>query len=227
MDCQTAGNLLLSAVQGDLSHARLTVHELLRRDLLLSALVAVIEVTGRESEAGSSWGRAIPMQHLEVAQLLLGHTPDEHTMYVETLSETAAACQSIMLVQLAARGVQPRIPWDATIHSLAAAQGDLTLLRWLLAQQPVADTLVVHQTCPDSRMLLLVHGHGWSIPSQMCGRLATAESRRWAYLGVVQRQRSVVPPQQPNGTYLGHLPDALITKIACAAGLHFSWTFST
>ena len=86
--------------------------------------------------------------------------------------------------------------------------------------------LQVLWTCNTGRMLLLVHGYGWSVPVELQARLAAAERRHHAYHSVVRQHRLSCHQQQQCGTRLGDLPDVLIKEIACAAEIDFSWACS-
>ncbi|KAK9838406.1 hypothetical protein WJX84_011802 [Apatococcus fuscideae] len=103
-------------------------------------------------------------QHLELAAWLV----EQQGTYTEEqqweLQMLAAEQGPLVLMQLAACSPQPRIASDPAMLSLAAAEGDMQLLRW--------------------------------------------------------RQ------QREQFVQLGDLPNALLKKTACSAGIDFSWTFS-
>lgn len=53
----------------------------------------------------------------------------------DLLKQAACDHASILPVQLAALGIKPRLPWGSGTHSLAAARGDGSVLKWLLQQE--------------------------------------------------------------------------------------------
>lgn len=131
-------------------------------------------------------------------------------------------CSSILPVQLAAKTQGHDILWSAATHSRAAAFGDLALLQWLVTRPVAADYQVVHEDCSDTRMLLLVHKFGWTLPDTLAERLATTERCHFALLNTVRQLRKQASP----GIDAGDLPNALVKKIGCMADLDFSWAFS-
>lgn len=137
------------------------------------------------------------------------------------LNVLAARMDSLVIMQLAAQSSRPRIAWDPAMLSLVAARGDLPLLRWMLSQRASRSHKVVPAACEDpTQMLLLVHGHGWTVPAGVALQFAEIEN---AFHGLVWKHR-----QHPAcRTRLGDLPDAVLKVIACQAGLDFSKTFSS
>ena len=126
-------------------------------------------------------------------------------------------------MQLAAQSPQLGLIWDPALLKLAAAQGDLSLLRWVLSQRATRCHKVVHPDCSTPRMLLLVHQHSWTVPAGMQAGLAAAQDCRLAFYGSAWRDR-----QRPARlSRLGNLPNVLLKQIACCAGIDFSWTLST
>ena len=81
---------------------------------------------------------------------------------LETFGITADCCGSILPVRLAAASRHRYISWKAMTHRRAAAWGHLALLKWLVAEPAEAAYKTVHEDCSNGRMLLLVHGYGWS-----------------------------------------------------------------
>ncbi len=116
-----------------------------------------------------------------------------------------------------------KITWPATTHSLAAAHAELPVVRWLVAQEGLSpEHTTVHHNCDGARMLLLVHGHGWNVPKTMLPSFRAAERCRMALYAVVHQQRR----QYAEETRLGELPDELVKRIACQAGIDFSWRYT-
>ena len=83
-------------------------------------------------------------QHLELAAWLV----EQQGTYTEEqqweLQMLAAEQGPLVLMQLAARSPQPRIASDPAMLSLAAAEGDMQLLRWVTLQQVEASFKIVH-----------------------------------------------------------------------------------
>lgn len=132
-----------------------------------------------------------------------------------TLSRLISYYRSPLLVELAARGCGPLLPWETSAFSIAVCKGNKKLLWWLLHECKSADSKQVPQGCSSGRTLLLVHGHGWGAYS-----LANAEKLVLAFYGAAQRSRLM----QRSGANLGDLPSVLLKKIACMADIDFSWT---
>lgn len=110
--------------------------------------------------------------------------------------------------------------WPAASHSFAAAHVQPPALRWLLVQQGLApEYTTVHSECSNARLLLLVHGHRWRLPSELAVRLTSAEQAHLVYFGVVKQQQT--HPQR--FTCLGSLPSELVKAIACIADIDFCW----
>ena len=138
------------------------------------------------------------------------------------LRASAASSGSLVIMQLAARSRQPHILWNPAMLGLAAAQGDLTLLKWVLSLKTSRMYRNVHPNTTTSRMLLLVHGHSWTVPAGMQAQLAAAQKCCLAFYGSAWRHRQQVKRR----SRLGNLPDVVLKQIACCAGIDFSWTFS-
>ena len=99
-------------------------------------------------------------------------------------------------------------------------------LMWRMSSAPVPTPdsyKAVKPGCPNARLLLLVHGHGWTLPATEQRRRIIAEESRFAFYDAVCQLRS----QASADTTLGNLPDPIIKMIACKADIDFSWTFST
>lgn len=161
-------------------------------------------------------------QHDELLQVVYEEMPNVHNPYeIERLFEVSADLHSISLVEMAAKsGGEPKLMWDADMHGLAAAKGDLALLRWLVDCPVDQSYKVVGSACSNARMMLLVHGYGWQVLVFYKSQLAKAEACHWAFYGAVRRHRNAVPSGE---TTLGSLPDALLKNIACAADIDFCW----
>ncbi len=113
-----------------------------------------------------------------------------------------------------------RVAWAPETHSLAAAHAQLPVVKWLVAQQGLPRSYTtLHPKCPDARMLMLVHSHGWHVPENLKGRLDAVERRRAAFYASYHRlgprQASLCEPSYES-----------IRRAACQAGIDFSWKFS-
>ncbi len=114
-----------------------------------------------------------------------------------------------------------RVAWAPATHSLAAAHAQLPVVKWLVAQQGLPRSYTtVHAKCPDARLLMLVHEHGWHIPEDLKGRLDAIERRRAAFYALYHR----LGPRQAN---LSELSDDSVRRAACQAGIDFSWEYSS
>ncbi|KAK9833788.1 hypothetical protein WJX74_005869 [Apatococcus lobatus] len=234
MNRQSRESLLVPTSMGDFAMVQLALPELKARGLVLEALQwSIAYSSGKvgkldgstEREAGY-WRDQAPMfDYLQTARLLLEQLPHLSSTDQHQLCFQATMSGSIIPVQLAYMNIQPRIEWGPKTHSLAAANGSPALLRWLLAEPSQPSCTEVNPACSDSRMLLLVHGHGWSVPDSLRSHLLAAELRHYAFYGVVQRDQQRVQLQQGTGLSLGHLPQSIIEKIACMADIDFSWAY--
>lgn len=137
------------------------------------------------------------------------------------IEELVEESQSIVPIELAAKGIQPRIPWGPRTHRLAGAYADLETLCWMLQQKrKPPHPNVVEEGCPPARMLRLVEQHGWTLPGPQHLQRAFNEAlalrqRCLAFLGVVSHQR-----KHPSGqTCLGSLPKESLAMIVQEAGL--------
>ena len=177
------------------------------------------------AQAAGYWaGYACSLQHIALLGWLADLAPAlTHSQQLQ-LNVRAASVDSLVIMQLAARSFRPCIAWDPAMLGQVTAQGELALLRWMLSQRATRSRKVVPAACKDpTQMLLLAHGHGWTVPAGMAMQFAEVERRYFAFHGSVWKHR-----QGPaNRTCLGDLPDAVLMSIACRAGLDFSWTFST
>ena len=208
--------------------------ELRARGLIMQALQRAIaggcvigpSMAQEEAEAGY-WKEQATMadhaDHLQVAKQLLEQLPHLSSSDQDLLGLHATKNLSIIPVQLAFMGVQPRIKWGSETHKLAAAEGQPALLRWLLAQPCQPKSPKVHPGCSTGRMLLLVHGHGWSLPDSCQDQLLAAEQRHHAFYGTVRHLQQRTLLHQEQGLSLGDLPQSLIERIACLAEIDFGW----
>ena len=138
---------------------------------------------------------------------------------------TAAASESPILLELAYWSCGPRLPWDPHAIGIAAVRGSHSFLHWLCNQDQGCSPQELnwrYGECHAGRLMLLVHGLGWSPDGEHRRCLADAEQRRLAFYGVARRLRLAPSPR----CGLGSLPEPLLKHIACAADLDFSWTFS-
>ena len=209
--------LLDAAGQGTLETAKLLTPYVLAHDhgnAMLWALTAAIESTPGLSVA--------PPARLDVIKWFYGHFTIFSKHQRDVIMRAAAKASSTVLLQLAACSHGPALPWNAQAHSLAAALGDLTLLRWLLQQKRSRSMQQVHELCPPGRMLLLVHGHGWGMPSHIRGRFRGVELRHSAFYAAACRHC-----MRQSSCNLASLPGVLLKRIACAADVDFSWSFSS
>ena len=145
---------------------------------------------------------------------------------------TSLQKRSPVVVELAASSCGPYLPWTPEAHAAAACYGDLTLLSWLLHESRYHGAKEVDIFCDPVRMLLLVHGYGWTLSGdpehQKHSKLASISSRtseqhkqqHLAFYGAAQRHR--LQPCSFTPASLGSLPDILLKKIAF---FYFSWTF--
>ena len=230
---QRPDSLFVPASMGDVVMVQLLLPELSARDLVLDALLAVVARgsvnTGKLSvpieAAAEYWGnQAAVCDYLQTARLLLEQLHHLTSFKQDELANAAVMAESIIPVQLSFMGVQPRISWGSETHSLAAARGSLPLLKWLLAQPDRPGPLEVHPGCTNARMLLLVHGHGWSVPDAMQECLLAAEQRHSVFYQTAQHHDQKGQLAHEPGTSLGDLPQSIIQKIACMADIDFSWT---
>ncbi|KAK9865913.1 hypothetical protein WJX84_005316 [Apatococcus fuscideae] len=181
------------------------------------------------------------LHHCQAAAWLVSLFDSFTSSQQDQLHQAAAWAHSIVPVQLASQGVRPVIKWGSAMHAQAAAEGDVHLLKWMLTHcddDAFGDTHLVKYAltqrpatcwwtrvdnrCRSSRVLLLVHGYGWWVPSGLETYLRAREGQRLALYIVVQQQRRRPSPR----SCLGDLPDILVKKIACCADVDFSWTFS-
>ena len=167
-----------------------------------------------------------PKLLLWMAEKLAPFTHDEQLQ----LNDSAAEVGSLVLLQLAADSPQPSpIDWDARACGPAAACGSLDLLKWMLANPPAGlqwsnhpELCAVSAECSNGRMLLLTFFHRWHVPAHLEDHLEMVEDCRCAFYCYAYSLREHLPRE----TSLAHLPDTLVTKIACLADIDFSWEFS-
>lgn len=227
--------LIWPARMGDVGSVQILKDVLIANELILASACAACE--GRiacktpddkkiENEQLQYWescsGRA---NFLAVAEWLMGLDeagPDLLSCVHQALERPEDA---LLLVEMQANRPesQPTIFWSAATHSFAAAHTDLSVLRWLLRQQGLApDFTTVHPDCSSARMLLLVHGHGWQVPAALAERFGAVEKRLLALIWAARQDHQ----KAGNAACLGRLPPELIKKIACIAGIDFSWSLS-
>lgn len=133
-----------------------------------------------------------------------------------TIEKLVEESKSIVPIQLAARGIQPRMPWGPKSHGLAGAHADSETLQWMTQEFQLHSRNIVHDSCPQARMLLLVERHGWTLPRHLQSGFETtaAKLRRLALWCVVQHQRKHLQGQP----CLGSLEDEHLAVIARQAG---------
>ena len=187
-------------------------------------------------------GQSSKPRHLEIAMWLLQQLrkPPNKMDFMQFYSHWPMnVCKSILPLQLASLGVRPRLPWTPEMVSLAAAHGDLHTLKYILLRPAGLRGHIVHRTCPMDRMLLLVHGHGWGnhdwygwdvfkghgrdVNDERRQNLRNATRCYLAFWSIPRRLRQV---PNASASHLGSLPEELLKRIACLAGVDFSWTLS-
>ena len=135
------------------------------------------------------------------------------------IKELVEESKSIVPIQLAAKGFQPRIPWGYWAHRLAGAHADHECLRWMLRQEQKPSFNIIDESCPPARMLRLVEQHGWTLLGpdlQSAFKAALAMRQRClAFWGVVNHQQKHLPGQ----SCLASLQHEHLVMIAQEAGL--------
>lgn len=125
---------------------------------------------------------------------------------------------SPLLVELAACNCGPFIPWTSAAYSTAVCKGSSKPLWWLLHECKSADSKKVPLGCSPGRTLLLVHGHGWTVPTRPWWysdqSLANAERLFFTFYCAAHRHSLLHRPYANHLAWLGSLPHVLLKKIA-------------
>ena len=154
---------------------------------------------------------------LEVIKWLWSHFSSFQPDQQKTISRLVSFTR--LLLELAASKCGPAIPLASSTFDIAICKGSKKLLWWLLYESNQ-----VPAGCSPGRTLLIVHGHGWSIPGQSSNLwLAHAEQLFVAFYGAAHSHRLL----RRSPANVGSLPDVLLKKIACDAEIDFSWTLAT
>ncbi|KAK9821345.1 hypothetical protein WJX74_000774 [Apatococcus lobatus] len=172
----------------------------------------------RLRQRDTAWAQYVDLMQWLAALAYPPGSKDELSLWGASLwGASLTEDDALLVVQMAAQGMQPRVPWTSTIHSLAAAKGDSETFQWLLTQ-PVPDSYKCLRTsCPESRMLQLVRQCGWRVDAWMKDAFAKAEKRQCfaAFLSVYRQQLK----RPSKATSLSSMPIPIIQEIAQAAEL--------
>ena len=153
-------------VQNTAGHADLRLLQLLAphvslRGRYMEILLSVMhgEYFFQRSWPASYWqNKRRGLHYLETAAWLAFQQPSFTRAELSQLTNESKLCRSLILIQLAARSGKSQIPWRADMLGQAAAEGDVPLLKWALAQRTTRSQRVVHATCSHPRMLLSCMG---------------------------------------------------------------------
>ncbi len=213
------------AFHGDLAMVQLLesiVSALQWTELLCSALKgSFVPMSEREMERHKQyWKESRSAQHMQVVAWIAPRAIS--VTAPKYLPWQLQHFSSIVPIQLASQGCRPISPWGPAAHSLAAANADLSILKFVLAQSAKKSYKDVHASCPGGRMLLLNHGHGWKLPGELQPHLQAAEKTYFVFQRLMLRQHQ----EHTSSTGLCDLPAVFIKAIACTAGVDFSWALS-